>query len=34
MTYGVVDVGANYEALATAIRTVVDGDDVAGLSKK
>jgi hypothetical protein len=29
--YGVVDVGTDHETFATAIGTVVDGNDVAGL---
>jgi hypothetical protein len=29
--YGVVDVGTDHETVATAISTVVDGNDVAGL---
>lgn len=29
--YGVVDVGTNHETITTAISTVVDGNDVAGL---
>jgi len=29
--YGVVDVGTNHETFTTAISTVVDGNDVAGL---
>lgn len=29
--YGVVDVGTDHETVTTAISTVVDGNDVAGL---